>query len=266
MTVKILAIVGSPHKGNSLECTQRIEAKLAQLGDVDFDYVHLREVDLQPCKGCFVCFMKGEDRCPLKDDMETIRQKVEEADGVILVTPVYSMHVSYLMKRFIDRFAYVLHRPRYFGKYALAVAVAGNIGLAPTLKYLREVSTGLGFDCVDQLGYLAVPKNTSLRTIAARKDRTDEVVREFYRAIVEKHPRRLSFMDHFGFRIMQASFGRLETMSPTDYGYWKERGWLEKETRYFYDNVRPNVLYDLVARIVGWIVGRQIDAALAKAG
>jgi hypothetical protein len=62
--VKILAIMGSPHKGNSLEFTQRIEEKLQQLGDVDFEYVHLKDVDLEPCKGCFTCFIKGEDRCP----------------------------------------------------------------------------------------------------------------------------------------------------------------------------------------------------------
>jgi multimeric flavodoxin WrbA len=264
MTIKILAIMGSPHRGNSLEITQRIEKKLVQLGDVDFEYVHLKDVDLRPCKGCFVCFVKGEDRCPLKDDMEVIRQKVEEADGVIFVTPVYSMHVSYLMKQFIDRFAYNLHRPRYFGKYALAVAVTGNIGLGPTLKYLTDVAGGLGFDCVDQLGYLAAPKNTPLRTIATRKDRTDEVVHRFYRAIVERRPRKLTFTDHLGFRLMQASYARLETMSPTDYRHWKERGWLEKETQYFHDNVKRNVFMDLIARFIGWMTGRQIDKALAK--
>jgi multimeric flavodoxin WrbA len=263
MTIKVLAIMGSPHNGNSLEITQRIEGKLVGLGDVDFEYIHLKDIDLQPCKGCFVCFIKGEDRCPLKDDIEMIRQKVDEADGVIFVSPVYAMHVSYLMKQFIDRFAYNLHRPRYFGKYALAVAVTGNVGMGPTLKYLMDIAGGLGFDCVDQLGYLAAPKNTPLRTIATRKDRTDEVVERFYRAMVEQRPRVLSFTDHLGFRLMQAAYGRLETMSPTDYQYWKEKGWLEKETRYFHDNVRRNGFMDLIARFAGWMTGRQIDKAMA---
>ena len=264
MTVKIVVIMGSPHRGNSLEFTQRIEEKLVQLGDVSFEYIHLKDIDLQPCKGCFVCFTKGEDRCPLKDDLQAIRQKIDEADGVILVSPVYAMHVSYLMKRFIDRFAYNLHRPRYFGKYALVVATTGNIGLKPTLKYLRDIAGGIGFDCVDQLGYLAAPKNTSLRTISTQKDRTDEVVAKFYRAIVEKRPRKLTFTDHLGFRLMQAAYGRLETMSPTDYRHWKEKGWLEKGTRYYHDNVQRNVLFDLVARFAGWMTGSQIDKAMAN--
>jgi multimeric flavodoxin WrbA len=260
---KVVAIMGSPHRGNSLEITQRIEASLHKLGEVEFEYIHLKDLDLRPCKGCFVCFVKGEERCPLKDDMALIRARIEEADGVIFVSPVYSMHVSYLMKTFIDRFAYNLHRPRYFGKYALVVAVTGNIGLKPTLKYLQDVAGGLGFDCVDQLGYLAAPKNTPLRTISTRKDRTDEVAAKFYRAMVEKRPKKLGLMDHLGFRLMQASYARLEEMSPTDYRHWKERGWLETETRYFYDNVQGNWFLDLIARFVGWMTGRQIDKALA---
>ena len=169
------------------------------------------------------------------------------------------------MKQFIDRFAYNLHRPRYFGKYALAVAVTGNIGLGPTLKYLRDVAGGLGFDCVDQIGYLAAPKNTPLHTIATRQDRTDQVVAKFYHAIVEKRLRKLTFTDHLGFRLMQASYARLETMSPTDYRHWQERGWLDTRTRYFYDNVKRNWFVDLIARFIGWMTGRQIDKALAKA-
>jgi hypothetical protein len=54
-------------------------------------------------------------------------------------------------------------------------------------------------------------------------------------------------------------------MSPTDYRHWKERGWLEKGTRYYHDNVRGNWLLDLAARFVGWMTGRQIDKALSKA-
>ncbi|MGD8625377.1 MAG: hypothetical protein PVF47_08365 [Anaerolineae bacterium] len=66
------------------------------------------------------------------------------------------------------------------------------------------------------------------------------------------------------FRLRQASYARLETMSPTDYQYWQGKGWLEKETVYFHDNVRPNWLFDRAARVVGWMTGRQIDRALAE--
>ena len=262
--MKIVAIMGSPHKGNSLQVTQRIEEQLLQYGDVEFEYVHLKDVNLAPCKGCFVCFIKGEERCPVKDDKERIAQMIEESDGVIFVSPVYSMHVSYLMKGFIDRFACTFHRPRYFGKYALTVAVAGNIGHKETLEYLSAVAYQWGFEVVDELGYRMVPKNTPMRIIARQKDNTDEAVARFYAAIKEKRPKRLTFKDCITFRLMQASYARLETMSPLDYRYWKEKGWLEPETVFFHDNVQANVVKDWVGRSVGWFTGTQIDRAMAQ--
>ena len=262
--MNILAVLGSPHKGNSFEITQRIQQKLEAFGDVEFDYVMLKDVDLRPCKGCAACFFQGESRCPLKDDGATIAEKMAWADGIILVSPVYSNHVSYLMKQFIDRFAYTFHRPRYFGKYALAVAVAGNTGLKGTLKYLADTANGWGFECVGQLGYRAAPKNTPMRAISNGKDHTDQVLCRFHTAIRGKRPRKLTFMDHFGFRLMQTVFARMETMSPTDYQYWKSNGWLEKSASYYRANVQPNLLWDLIARFVGWVAGQQIDKALAE--
>jgi hypothetical protein len=63
---------------------------------------------------------------------------------------------------------------------------------------------------------------------------------------------------------MQASYARVETMSPTDYGYWKGKGWLERDTRYFHDNVNWNWFKDLVPRLMGWITGRQVGKAMAE--
>ena len=103
-----------------------------------------------------------------------------------------------------------------------------------------------------------------MRAISTQKDRTDEAVLRFYTAIKEKRPRRLTFRDHFTFRLMQASYARLKTLSPTDYQYWKEQGWLEPDAIYFHQNVRPNWLFDQVGRLVGWMTGRQIDSALAQ--
>ncbi len=262
--MKVLAIMGSPHEGNTLEITQRIENKLKQLGDVEFQYVHLKDVNLKPCKGCFTCFIKGEECCPLKDDKEEISQKIEEADGVIFVTPVYYFHVSYLMKMFIDRFAYNGHRPRYFGKYAIALAATGGMGLDETLKYLKMVAGSWGFEFVGQIGLIAPPKNAPYIKLFEKKDRTDEVVCKFHAAIKEKKPRKLALSDHIHFRAMQAIYSRMETISPTDYKYFKENGWLERDTRYFYDNVKGNVFKDLIARLMAWIMGRQINKAIAR--
>jgi len=259
--MKIVAIMGSPHAGNTLEQLEMIGEKLGVHDDVDFGIINLKELDLKACTGCFVCFIKGDSSCPLKDDRQMLLEKLDAADGVIFATPVYSMHVSYLMKAFIDRFACTFHRPRFFCKYAMGVVVTGNMGAKETLSYLKMTAKVWGFDYVGGLAYAMAPRNTSMKVSAFKKDRTDAVVEEFYQAIRSQRPQRLSFSDLMMFQMMRAVYQKLETMSPYDYQYWKEKGWFEPKTKYFCENVKINPLKQAVVRFVTWIIKRQMEKA-----
>lgn len=112
--MKVIAIMGSPHKGRGYEIVQKIEAELSRLDEVEFSYIFLKVADLKLCQSCFVCIGRGEQLCPLKDDKNSIEAEILSADGVILSTPGYAMNVSAMMKNFIDRFAHSLHRPKFF--------------------------------------------------------------------------------------------------------------------------------------------------------
>lgn len=257
--MKIIAINGSAHKGNTTDKITDIEQKLEKYDDVDFEIINLKDMNIQLCKGCFLCFIKGDDFCPLKDDKEKIFKKIDEADGVIFATPVYSMHVSYLMKLFIDRLSYTFHRPRYFGKYAISVAVAGNIGLKETTKYLKEVAKGWGFNYIDGISYRAAPKNTPMNISPLKKDNTNDVIKKFYYSIKENKPQKLTITDYLGFRIMQVVYSQMETMSPYDYKYWRDNGWFQKERKYFHENVNHNIFKDYFARLFTLIFKRQME-------
>ncbi len=259
--MKILAVMGSPHKGNTLEITQKIENKMQRFHDVEFEYVHLKDVELKPCLGCFTCFVKGEAACPLKDDKELISKKLDEADGVIFVSPVYSMHVTYLMKTFIDRFAYNFHRPRYFGKYAAAIAAAGFPGLKETLKYMKMVAVSWGFEFVDSLGVIAPPKNTDIPLLVKQEDRTGEIADKLYGAVKEKKPRKLSFSDYLHFESMRAIYSDVEPFLPVDYAYFKENGWLAPETEHFHHNVRGGVIKRLAAKAMTTLMKMKLKKA-----
>ena len=262
--MKILLINGSPHKGNTFDKITEIEQKLSTYDDVDVGVINLKDMNIMPCKGCFICFMKGRKHCPLKDDRELIEKKMMDADGVVFATPVYSMHVSYLIKTMIDRMAYIFHRPRFFKKYALTMSVAGNIGIKESNRYLSQVADAWGFEVVGNLSYRMAPKNTPMTIPPIKNDKTDVILEKFYRKIKEKKPRKLSFSDHITFRLMQAVYSRFETMSPYDYQYWKEKGWFEKEPVYFYSPVKRNIIYDLIARFLAWMMGRQMDKEFVK--
>ena len=264
LIMKILTIMGSPHNGNTLEIINNIESKFSEYKDVDFEIIHLKDVELKPCMGCFVCFIKGDDSCPLKDDKSEIFKKMDEADGVIFASPVYSMHVSYLMKLFIDRFSCTFHRPRYFGKYAISVAVAGNIGLKETSNYLKMVAKSWGFDYIDGLSYRAAPKNTPMKIPPLKKDRTDEVINKFYNAIKEKKPQKLTISDYLAFRLMQVVYNQMKTMSPYDYKYWSEKGWFKKDIKYFHENVKHSIFKDAFAKLFTVIFKRQMEKEFKK--
>ncbi|MEN4017932.1 MAG: flavodoxin family protein [Methanobacterium sp.] len=124
MGVKIIDFDSPRKKGNTYELTRRVEERMKQLGDVEFEYVFLKDLDLKTCLGCQVCFNKGEELCPLKDDRAMLEEKMQNADGVIFTSPNYVFNVSGLMKNFIDRFGYVCHRPRFF-KSAMVLTTSG---------------------------------------------------------------------------------------------------------------------------------------------
>ncbi|MGZ7044375.1 MAG: flavodoxin family protein, partial [Methanobacterium sp.] len=134
--MKVLTIMGSPkRKGNTYRITRKVEEEMKKLGDVEFEYVFLKDLDLKSCLGCGVCMDKGEEICPLNDDRAMMEEKMQNADGVIFTSPNYVFNVTGLMKNFIDRFAYVCHRPRFF-KNAMVLTTSGVGGSRFTLMSL----------------------------------------------------------------------------------------------------------------------------------
>ncbi len=139
--MKILAIMGSPRKkGNTYKVVQEIEERMKEMGDLEFEYLFLKDANLEPCRGCHTCLLKGEDLCPIDDDRPKIEEQILNSDGVILASPVYLFNVSALMKKFLDRFAYVCHRPRFFNQYLMSVSTAGGSGLMSSLCLLLPCS------------------------------------------------------------------------------------------------------------------------------
>jgi len=156
----VLAIMGSPNKkGHTYQVTREVEAAMQALGEVEFTYLFLREVNLEPCRGCFQCVTKGEQRCPIKDDdRQAIVEQMAAADGVILASPNYVGNMSGLTKSFVDRLAYLCHRPAFFGKDALVISTsAGPYGLDKVLEYLTLPLSAWGFKTGHKVGVVAHP-------------------------------------------------------------------------------------------------------------
>lgn len=74
---------------------------------ISTELIQLPDVHIKPCritqgKDCLACM--GKDNCVFKDDdFFEIFEKIKEADGLILGSPVYGADISAEMKIFLDR-------------------------------------------------------------------------------------------------------------------------------------------------------------------
>lgn len=99
--MKILLINGSPRRnGNSSKISTSINNTLKD--EYEVDKISLTEFNISHCIGCLAC---SDGRgCIIEDDFNNLKQKVEEADLVVFISPVYFNSVTSLSKSFIDRF------------------------------------------------------------------------------------------------------------------------------------------------------------------
>ena len=78
---KVTVFVGSARKKHTYNAAVQFLDTLQSLGDVETEIVRLSDYRLEMCRGCKVCFDKGEERCPLKDDRDVLIGKMMAAAG-----------------------------------------------------------------------------------------------------------------------------------------------------------------------------------------
>ncbi len=84
----------------------------------------LAEKHISPCLACKdpPCWQKME--CKVKDDALELRKRLNDADGLVFIAPVYFLSVNGLAKDFMDS----MRSYGENGKPALAIAIAGGTG------------------------------------------------------------------------------------------------------------------------------------------
>ncbi len=100
----IVAIGGSPRKGNSEWMLGKLCAELARRG-AEVETLLLRKMDVKMCRGCLACEKGGKDRkgdCIIKDDMVKVYPSLIAADAIVLATPGYMEMLSGLLKNFLE--------------------------------------------------------------------------------------------------------------------------------------------------------------------
>jgi len=135
--VKVLGIVGSPRKdGNTQFMMNQAMEVLAEKG-LATELVLLAEKRIEPCVGCLGC--KKEKQCVQQDDdFEEVFQKMRQAQGIILGSPVYFGSAVPQIMNLANRAAYVQRQTGEFfsGKVGAPIVVARRAGHNFTMAQL----------------------------------------------------------------------------------------------------------------------------------
>lgn len=228
---KILVINGSLRSGGQ---TKRvIDSFVDRLGSgYETEIVNLKDVDIKGCIGCAICLSKGEELCPLKDERNDLLKKMDEANGIVFASPNFSLHVTHLMKNFLDRHAFVFHRPRFFKQVFTSIITQGAFGGRSITKYFKTTAGFWGGRYVSGI-VLTLPsasyipgKAWSLGEQASVDSQVDKLVRRFEGALNRKEPAKPSLFRVMMFRLTRTAH-KYSGEDNKDVRHFREQGWLE---------------------------------------
>ena len=101
MSKKVLVISTSPRKGGNSEQLADACIRGAQEAGNQVEKITLYDKTIGFCKGCLACI--HTQRCVIRDDADTIVQKMLTADVIVFATPIYYFGMCGQMKTLLDR-------------------------------------------------------------------------------------------------------------------------------------------------------------------
>ncbi len=133
--MKVLIINGSPHaKGNTSIALNEM-VKIFESAGVETKIVHVGNKMIRGCIGCGKCYEKG--KCVFEDDVNKTAPLFEEADGVIIASPVYYGSANGTLISFLDRLFFSTHFDKTM-KVGASVAIARRSGCTATFDELNK--------------------------------------------------------------------------------------------------------------------------------
>ncbi len=218
--MKILAICGSPRKGNTYKVLNSIKENYP---DIDYKILMLKDLDFELCKGCYSCVVRGEEKCPIKDDRDMIIDEMQDADGIIFASPTYSHMISAIMKNFFDRFGFYAHRPQFFDKYAMSFATASGYGAEFAIKYMDKMTGVFGFNVVPALDLSVRPGKVKEADRQINDKKTIDAVNVLLARIKEGKRTKPSMNFLVPFHIFKLVSELESDFMKADYEYYKDK-------------------------------------------
>jgi len=151
--MKVIAINASPRKkGSTATLLHFMEEKLIEKGH-DVEFVQLFDLNFKGCKACLRCQKSGSPICTQKDDLLPVLKAMEQADAIILGSPVFIGLVTGCAKSLIDR-CYTFYNPERNEKFKKKIFV-DVITQGGDIKYFEYVRTHLKVWFIESFGMIS---------------------------------------------------------------------------------------------------------------
>lgn len=148
MAKKIMILNGSPRrKGNTEALLQQFIQGAESAGNTVTEFF-LDGMDIHGCKGCFGGGKDLEHPCVQRDDMQKIYPVYQEADVVVLASPLYYWTISGQLKAAFDRlFAVAECDPNYRNpkKESVLLMAAEGYGFEESEYWYDRLEKHLGW-------------------------------------------------------------------------------------------------------------------------
>jgi multimeric flavodoxin WrbA len=144
--VKVVAFNGSARKDGNTAILIRRVLKVLEAKGIETELIQLAGEQIRGCNACRSCYSTKNKRCIIEDDnVNAYIQKMIEADGIILGSPVYFSMMTPELKALIDRAFYVARAnsdmfKRKVGAAVVAVRRAGGIPTFDAINHFFLIS------------------------------------------------------------------------------------------------------------------------------
>jgi multimeric flavodoxin WrbA len=246
---KVLLISSSPRAGQTRKTVEIFIRKLGN--DYKCEVINLRDYKLAECQGCALCLSKREDSCPGREGKMALLEKMDAADAIVFATPNYVLNVPALFKNFLDHFAFVCHRPRFFGQVFTGIITQGAYGGGAVDKYLNKIAGFWGGRYVPGaiITLSSGSYNPTLPWTGAEEesveDKLDSLASKLKKELEETRLPSPSLFQLVLFRFTRSAH-RFAKEDNYDYYYFQGKGWFESD---YYSDVKLNPLQKVIGAI-----------------
>lgn len=225
--MKITIIHGQSHQGS----TYNIATLLAKKLNGEIEEFFLPKDFGEFCTGCTGCITISETKCPHYEKLSPITQALDNADVIILASPVYVYHATGPMKAFLDHYGWrwLVHRPeeKMFSKQAVCICTAAGAGMKSTNQDMAHSTFFWGIAKTYKYG-IAVMETSWEKVSSKKKQKIERKLDLLAKKISRKQGRiKPSVKTKVFFAVMRQMQKR--GWNEADVCYWKEKGWSEKK-------------------------------------